>query len=70
MVASASKELKKDLLIEDFAKYRFLSNGNVNVASLDNAALFAELNAAMDIMGFSKDEQHCEYTRESPSSPR
>ena len=37
--------------------YRYLTHGNVTVAGQDDAELYRQLVEAMDIMGFTKEEQ-------------
>jgi len=37
--------------------YRYLTHGNVSVAGQDDAELYRQLVEAMEIMGFTKDEQ-------------
>jgi len=51
---SASVE---EFLLEDVKNYRYLTHGNVSVAGQDDAELYRQLVEAMDIMGFTKDEQ-------------
>jgi len=46
-----------ECLIEDIRNYRYLTHGNVPVAGQDDEELYRQLLEAMDIMGFSKEEQ-------------
>lgn len=45
--------------MEDIKNYRYLTFGNVPVPGIDDKEVYAQLVEAMDIMGFSKDEQAC-----------
>ncbi|KAI0207651.1 hypothetical protein LSAT2_007632 [Lamellibrachia satsuma] len=56
MLMTATPAMKKEYLLEDCKNYRYLSNGPVKVASLDEDALYRELIGAMEIMNFSPDE--------------
>ena len=51
------REIAEEFLLEDAKNYRYLTQGNVSVAGQDDAELYRQLVEAMDIMGFSKDEQ-------------
>ena len=46
-----------ECLIEDIRNYRYLTHGNVPVAGQDDDELYRQLLEAMNIMGFSKEEQ-------------
>ena len=59
--------MTEEYLLEECKNYRYLSNGRVDVASLDDKALYRELVEAMEIMNFSKDEIECEFTRDLSS---
>jgi myosin heavy subunit len=48
-------------LLEDPKKYRYMTHGNVSVAGQDDGELYKQLLDAMDIMGFSKEEQDCKF---------
>ena len=54
LITSVSVE---EFLLEDIKSYRYLTHGNVLVAGQDDAELYRQLVEAMDIMGFSKEEQ-------------
>lgn len=43
--------------MEDYSKYRFLSNGNVTIPGQQDREIFAETLDAFRIMGFPEDEQ-------------
>jgi len=43
--------------LEDAKNYSYLTHGNVSVAGQDDAELYRQLTEAMDIMGFTKEEQ-------------
>ena len=43
--------------MEDAKNYSYLTHGNVSVAGQDDAELYRQLTEAMDIMGFTKEEQ-------------
>ena len=47
----------EECLIEDIRNYRYLTHGNVPVAGQDDEELYRQLLEAMNIMGFSKEEQ-------------
>ena len=47
----------EECLIEDIRNYRYLTYGNVPVAGQDDEELYRQLLEAMNIMGFSKEEQ-------------
>jgi len=52
-----ARQFVEEFLLEDVKNYRYLTHGNVTVAGQDDAELYRQLVEAMDIMGFSKDEQ-------------
>lgn len=47
----------EDLLLDDIRSYRFLTNGPVPVAGVDDREMLRETTEAMTIMGMSADEQ-------------
>lgn len=51
--------LTEEYLIED--KFKFLTQGNVSVASLDDVNLYHQLLQSFDIIGISKEEQAGEF---------
>lgn len=46
-----------ELCLEDYKKYRFLSNGNVTIPGQQDKDLFVETIEAFRIMGISEEEQ-------------
>ncbi len=46
-----------ELCLEDYKKYRFLSNGNVTIPGQQDKELFAETIDAFRIMGIPEEEQ-------------
>lgn len=57
MLSGAGEHLKTDLLLEDYNKYRFLSNGHVTIPGQTDKELFQETMEAMRIMSIPDDEQ-------------
>ncbi|KAL7059584.1 hypothetical protein AAHC03_013632 [Spirometra sp. Aus1] len=57
LLSSATPALKQNLLITEPAKFSYLSNGILEVPSLDEKQAFAETTEAMSIMGITEDEQ-------------
>lgn len=57
MVNCSGAPAIKEYLLEDIKNYRYLTFGNVPVPGIDDKEVYAQLVEAMDIMGFSKDEQ-------------
>ncbi|KAJ3371657.1 hypothetical protein GGF31_002636 [Allomyces arbusculus] len=58
LVKGASPDLKKQLLLDaGLNDYNFIKSSNKNIEGVDDVADFAQLQEAMSIMGFSKDEQ-------------
>ncbi|XP_069510474.1 myosin-9 [Ambystoma mexicanum] len=57
MLSGAGEHLKTDLLLEDYNKYRFLSNGHVTIPGQQDKDLFQETMEAMRIMSIPEDEQ-------------
>ncbi|KAL8616918.1 hypothetical protein ACOMHN_041837 [Nucella lapillus] len=57
LLSGASAEQRKDLLLEDYSKYRFLSSGHVPVAGVDDTQEYRSLVESMTIMGFNPDDQ-------------
>lgn len=46
-----------ELCLEDYSKYRFLSNGNMTIPGLQDKDLFAETMEAFQIMSISDEER-------------
>ncbi|XP_034639214.1 myosin-11 isoform X2 [Trachemys scripta elegans] len=57
MIAGTGEQMKKDLLLESFNNYTFLSNGNVPIPGQQDDEMFQETLEAMTIMGFNEEEQ-------------
>ncbi|KNE73324.1 hypothetical protein AMAG_20747, partial [Allomyces macrogynus ATCC 38327] len=58
LVKGASPDLKKQLLLDaGLNDYNFIKSSNKNIEGVDDVADFVQLQEAMSIMGFSKDEQ-------------
>nr|XP_005307622.1 myosin-11 isoform X2 [Chrysemys picta bellii] len=57
MIAGTGEQMKKDLLLESFNNYTFLSNGNVPIPGQQDDEMFQETLEAMAIMGFNEEEQ-------------
>ena len=50
----------EECLLEDISCYRYLSQGNVTVLSGDDdVELYRQVTEAMDVLGFTKDDQMC-----------
>jgi myosin heavy subunit len=52
-----NSDVSGEFLIEDIRNYRYLTHGNVPVAGQDDAELYRQLQEALNIMGFTKEEQ-------------
>lgn len=46
-----------ELCLEDYSKYRFLSNGNMTIPGLQDKELFAETMEAFHIMSIPEEER-------------
>ncbi|XP_038146325.1 myosin-9-like isoform X1 [Cyprinodon tularosa] len=57
LLTGAGDKLRKDLLLENYNNYRFLSNGNVTIPGQQDKDLFTETLEAFKIMGIPEDEQ-------------
>ncbi|KAM3915796.1 myosin-11 isoform 4-T4 [Leptodactylus fuscus] len=57
LLQGAKPAWKEDLLLEGFGNYTFFSHGYVPVPSQDDGDMFQETLEAMEIMGFTEDEQ-------------
>ena len=49
--------MAEEFLIEDIRNYRYLTHGSVAVPGQDDVELYRQLEEAMNIMGFHKEEQ-------------
>ncbi|XP_033121498.1 myosin-10-like isoform X2 [Anneissia japonica] len=56
MLMGTTPKQKEEFLITDASKYKFLSNGNVPVAGVDDKSEFNSTMEAFEIMGVSKDD--------------
>uniref|UniRef100_A0A8C2JB42 Myosin, heavy chain 9a, non-muscle n=1 Tax=Cyprinus carpio TaxID=7962 RepID=A0A8C2JB42_CYPCA len=57
LLSGAGDKLRAELCLEDYNKYRFLSNGNVTIPGQQDKELFAETVDAFRIMGIPEEEQ-------------
>ncbi|XP_063171073.1 myosin-11 [Candoia aspera] len=57
LIAGANEQMKKELLLEGFNNYTFLSNGYVPIPSQQDNEMFEDTLEAMSIMGFTEEEQ-------------
>ncbi|KAF3852305.1 hypothetical protein F7725_005660 [Dissostichus mawsoni] len=57
MLTGAGDKLRSELCLEDYSKYRFLSNGNMTIPGQQDTDLFNETMDAFQIMGIPEDER-------------
>uniref|UniRef100_A0A671R8G7 Myosin-9-like n=1 Tax=Sinocyclocheilus anshuiensis TaxID=1608454 RepID=A0A671R8G7_9TELE len=57
LLSGAGDKLRAELCLEDYNKYRFLSNGNVTIPGQQDKELFAETIDSFRIMGIPEEEQ-------------
>ncbi|KAL7890987.1 hypothetical protein AOLI_G00004630 [Acnodon oligacanthus] len=57
LMSGAGDKLRSELCLEDFSKYRFLSNGKVTIQGQQDRDLFTETMDAFGIMSIPEDEQ-------------
>ncbi|XP_062336414.1 myosin-9 isoform X2 [Osmerus eperlanus] len=57
MLTGAGDKLRKELCLESYSSYRFMSNGNLTIPGQQDKDLFTETTDAMTIMGIPEDEQ-------------
>uniref|UniRef100_A0A672TAH2 Myosin-9 n=1 Tax=Sinocyclocheilus grahami TaxID=75366 RepID=A0A672TAH2_SINGR len=57
LLSGAGDKLRAELCLEDYKKYRFLTNGNVTIPGQQDKELFAETIDAFRIMGIPEEEQ-------------
>ncbi|XP_041839151.1 LOW QUALITY PROTEIN: myosin-9-like [Melanotaenia boesemani] len=57
MLSGAGDKLRSDLCLEDYKKYRFLSNGNVTIPGQQDKDMFAETMDAFQIMSIPEEER-------------
>ncbi|XP_041789381.1 myosin-9-like [Chelmon rostratus] len=57
MLTGAGDKLRSELCLEDYSKYRFLSNGNVTIPGQQDKDLFTETMDAFQIMSIPEEEK-------------
>ncbi|XP_022530909.1 myosin-9a [Astyanax mexicanus] len=57
LLSGAGDKLRSELCLEDYSKYRFLSNGKVTIPGQQDRDLFTETLDAFKIMSIPEDEQ-------------
>ncbi|CAK6953359.1 myosin-9a isoform X2 [Scomber scombrus] len=57
MLTGAGDKLRSELCLEDYSKYRFLSNGNVTIPGQQDKDLFTETMDAFQIMSIPEEER-------------
>ncbi|XP_037328239.1 myosin-9-like isoform X1 [Pungitius pungitius] len=57
MLSGAGEKLRSELCLEDYSKYRFMSNGNVTIPGQQDKDLFTETMDAFQIMSIPEDER-------------
>ncbi|XP_051996767.1 myosin-9-like [Xyrauchen texanus] len=57
LLSGSGDKLRNELCLEDYKKYRFLSNGNVTIPGQQDKEMFAETIDAFRIMSIPEDEQ-------------
>ncbi|XP_073800856.1 myosin-11 isoform X2 [Danio rerio] len=57
MVAGAKDKMREELLLEDFANYRFLVAGHVQVQNQQDDEMLEETLEAMEVLGFNEEER-------------
>uniref|UniRef100_A0A672GLQ0 Myosin-9 n=1 Tax=Salarias fasciatus TaxID=181472 RepID=A0A672GLQ0_SALFA len=57
MLTGAGDKLRSELCLEDYSKYRFLSNGNVTIPGQQDKDLFTETMEAFQIMSIPEEER-------------
>uniref|UniRef100_A0A7N6AH61 Myosin, heavy chain 9a, non-muscle n=1 Tax=Anabas testudineus TaxID=64144 RepID=A0A7N6AH61_ANATE len=56
MLTGAGEKLRSELCLEDYSKYRFLSNGNVTIPGQKDKDMFTETMDAFQIMSIPEEE--------------
>ncbi|XP_038129419.1 myosin-9-like [Cyprinodon tularosa] len=56
MLTGAGDKMRSDLCLEDYSKYRFLSNGNVTIPGQTDKEMFQETMEAFNIMSIPEEE--------------
>uniref|UniRef100_A0A668AVQ2 Myosin-9 n=1 Tax=Myripristis murdjan TaxID=586833 RepID=A0A668AVQ2_9TELE len=57
MLSGAGDKLRSELCLEDYSKYRFLSNGNVTIPGQQDKDMFVETTDAFKIMSIPEEER-------------
>ncbi|XP_056135931.1 myosin-9-like isoform X1 [Lampris incognitus] len=57
MLTGAGDKIRSDLCLEDYSKYRFLSNGNMTIPGQQDKDLFTETMDAFKIMSIPEEER-------------
>ncbi|KAG7242381.1 hypothetical protein INR49_023510 [Caranx melampygus] len=57
MLSGAGDKLRSELCLEDYSKYRFLSNGNVTIPGQQDRDMFTETMDAFEIMSIPEEER-------------
>ncbi|XP_078519312.1 myosin-11 isoform X2 [Lissotriton helveticus] len=57
LLSGAPDKMREELLLEGYGNYTFLSAGHVPISGQDDGDMFQETLEAMEIMGFTGDEQ-------------
>ncbi|KAK9539979.1 hypothetical protein VZT92_002457 [Zoarces viviparus] len=57
MLSGAGDKLRSELCLEDYSKYRFLSNGNVTIPGQQDTDMFTETMDAFQIMSVPEEER-------------
>nr|XP_019939612.1 PREDICTED: myosin-9-like isoform X1 [Paralichthys olivaceus] len=57
MLSGAGEKLRSELCLEDYSKYRFLSNGNVTIPGQQDKDMFTETMDAFQIMSIPEEER-------------
>ncbi|CAF1027431.1 unnamed protein product [Rotaria sordida] len=56
LLRSADTKMITDYLLEDFSRYRYLTNGNLTISGINDGEEFQNIKKAMQIMNISNDE--------------
>ncbi|KII63266.1 Myosin-10 [Thelohanellus kitauei] len=56
LAKGATEELKKEIMFQDLKTYKFLTNGDMTVPSINDAQDFNDLMSSMELMEISKEE--------------
>ncbi|XP_040002288.1 myosin-9-like isoform X3 [Xiphias gladius] len=57
MLSGAGDKLRSELCLEDYSKYRFLSNGNITIPGQQDKDMFTETMDAFQIMSIPEEER-------------